>query len=156
MENCPKGGDMLTGTYQRTLDSKSRITLPSDFRKMFDKQVCLIPLHGVLHGFTPDGFKAWVDNQFEIGDKHYNPRDLNDVRLKRGLTASAQTIELDSAGRVALGKLGTKILSHLGFGHEVTVIGADDHFEIWDAQKWEAENASFEEDFFGLMFGATA
>jgi DNA-binding transcriptional regulator/RsmH inhibitor MraZ len=95
----------------------------------------------------------------EDGEKFRLWGDLitaNIYRLKRGLTASAQTIELDSAGRVALGKLGTKILSHLGFGHEVTVIGADDHFEIWDAQKWEAENASFEEDFFGLMFGATA
>lgn len=147
---------MLTGTYQRTLDSKGRTTLPNDHRKELGGKVCLIPFAGALYGFTPDGFKAWVDGQFERGDQHYDPRNLSDVRLRRGLTAAAQTIEIDSAGRVALGKLGAKVLDKLGFGHDVTIIGADDHFEIWDAAKWEAENASYEDDLMELMFGAQA
>ncbi|MDI9589726.1 MAG: MraZ family transcriptional regulator [Acidobacteriota bacterium] len=145
---------MLTGTYQRTLDSKTRVTLPSDFRREFDEKVCLIPFSGALYGFTPDGFKAWVDSQFERDDKHYDPRNRDDVRLRRGLTAACQTIDVDAAGRMALGKLGAKTLDALAFGHDVTVIGADDHFEVWDAKRWEAENASFEEDLLDLMFGA--
>ena len=181
---------MLTGTYQRTLDAKQRVTLPATYRKELDDQVCLIPFNGALYGFTPDGFKAWVDSQFERGDQHYDPRkladvrlrrhltaaaqtievdglfdrgdkhfdsrDLNDVRLKRGLTAACQTIEVDSAGRLALGKLGAKTLAKLAFDHDLTIIGDDDHFEIWDAAKWEAENASFEDDLMELMFGTTA
>lgn len=97
-----------------------------------------------------------MDSQFERGDQHYDPRKLADVRLRRHLTAAAQTIEVDSAGRLALGKLGAKVLDRLCFGHDVTVIGADDHFELWDAKKWEAENASFEDDLMELMFGVTA
>ena len=147
---------MLTGTYQRTLDSKTRVTLPSDYRKEFDDKVCLIPFGGALYGFTPEGFKVWVDSQFERGDKHYDPRNKNDVRLRRGLTAAAQTIDVDAAGRMALGKLGARVLEKLAFGHDVTVIGADDHFEVWDTEKWEAENASFEDDLEELMFGSNA
>ena len=145
---------MLTGTYQRTLDSKSRVILPADFRKELADRVCLIPFNGALYGFTPDGFKAWVDSQFERGDKHYDPRNLNDVRLRRGLTAACQTIDVDSAGRMALGKLGAQTLAKLAFDRDLTIIGADDHFEIWDTVKWEAENASFEDDLMELMFGA--
>ena len=147
---------MLTGTYQRTLDSKSRTTLPSDYRKEFvDGRVCLVPFNGALYGFTPDGFKAWVDGLFDQAENGYSNRKFNDVRLKRGLTAACQTIEVDSAGRLALGKLGARTLSKLAFDHDLTIIGADDHFEIWDAEKWEAENASYEEDLMELMFGAS-
>lgn len=143
---------MLTGTYQRTLDAKQRVTLPSGFRKELEERVCLIPLKGVLHGFTPDGFKAWVDAQFERDGKHYDPRNRNDVRLRRGLTAACQTIDVDSAGRVALGKLGAKTLEKLAFGRDVAIVGADDHFEVWDAEKWEAETDSFEDDLDELLF----
>ncbi len=146
---------MLTGTYQRTLDAKTRVTLPSDFRREFDEKICLIPLKGVLHGFTPDGFKAWVDSQFERGDQHYDPRKQNDVRLRRGLTAAAQTIDVDSAGRIALGKLGAKTLEKLALGRDITVIGADDHLEVWDAERWEAESSRFEDDLDDLLFGTS-
>lgn len=145
---------MLTGTFQRTLDSKVRITLPAEFRKEFEGKVCLISFNGALYGFTPDGFKAWVDSLFERGDQHYDPRNIKDVRLRKGLTARCQTIDVDTAGRIALGKLGANTIQALGFEREVTIIGADDHFEIWDAQKWAIENASFEDDLFDLMFGS--
>jgi len=145
---------MLTGTFQRTLDSKVRTTLPAEFRKEFDDgKVCLIPFNGALYGFTPKAFEAWLDSLFDRDGKHYDPRNLKDVRLRKGLTASCQTIDVDAAGRLALGKLGAKTLSALGFDHDVTFIGVVDHFEIWDAAKWEAENASFDDDLFELMFG---
>ena len=44
----------LTGTYGRSLDAKSRITLPATFRKQFDVQVCLVPVGNALYGFTPE------------------------------------------------------------------------------------------------------
>lgn len=144
---------MLTGTFQRTLDSKVRITLPAEFRKEFEGKVCLIPFQGALYGFTPDGFKAWVDSLFERGDQHYDPRNLKDVQLRKYLTASCQTIDVDAAGRVALGKLGAKTLQALNLGHDVAILGVDDHFEIWDAAKWEAQSASVEGEIFELMFG---
>ena len=146
---------MLTGTFQRTLDSKMRTTLPAEFRKEFDGKVCLISFNGALYGFTPEGFKAWVDSLFEHGDQHYDPRNLKDVRLRKILTASCQTVDVDAAGRMALGKLGAKTLEALGFKHDVTVIGVFDHFEIWDAAKWEAENAGLEDELFELMFGGS-
>lgn len=147
---------MLTGQYNRTLDSKQRVTLPSDFRDAVGKKVCLINLEGALQGFTPDGFRVWMDSLFERDGKHFDPRNRNDVRLKRALTSQAQTIEIDAAGRVALGKLGAKTLESLGFDREVVIIGADDHFEIWDAAAWDAEEDMLDSDLHQLMYGVTA
>ena len=46
-------GDMLTGQYQRSLDSKSRVTLPAILRKQFGELVQLIPRKDSLYGYTP-------------------------------------------------------------------------------------------------------
>lgn len=147
---------MLTGTFQRSLDSKSRFTLPAEIRKEIPDQVCLIPLNGVLYGFTPEGFREWVHSQFEHDGKKFNPRDRRDVRLKLALTSRAKTIDVDSAGRIALGKVGAEILAKLQLGRNLCVIGADDHFEVWDAEKWAIEDALNDEDLDDLMFGVGA
>ena len=34
----------------------------------------------------------------------------------------------------------------LGLTADVTVVGAGDHFEVWNTQKWDAAQASFEDD----------
>ena len=47
----------LTGSKQFNLDAKARLTLPANYRKDFDGQVTLIPLHDALYGFTPEGFE---------------------------------------------------------------------------------------------------
>ena len=143
---------MLIGTYQRTLDAKMRFTLPAELRKELGDKVVLVTLRDALYGFTPEGFDAWVESQFDRDDKHYNSRDLNDVRLMRILTASAAPMDLDAAGRVSLSKVGANKLQRYGIEKNVTVLGTGDHFEVWSTEKWEEENAVLEDDLFDLMF----
>ena len=87
--------------------------------------------------------------------KPYDPRSRADARLERGLRGSAVTVELDSAGRIALGKLDVAKpgrREEFGLTGEVMVIGNGDHFEVWNADKWRAEQESLEEDLESLMF----
>ena len=63
---------MLTGQYQRSLDSKSRVTLPVIMRKQFGETVMLVPWKDALHGFTPEAFETWENN---LG---LNPRNRED------------------------------------------------------------------------------
>ena len=105
-------------------------------------------------GFTREGFKAWVDGLFEYGDHHFDPRNRKDVMLKRGLMGSAVEIDVDSAGRVALGKLDVKpgTREKLGLVADVTVVGADDHFEVWNTEEWNKQQADFEMDLESLLY----
>lgn len=146
---------MLTGTSQRVLDSKGRVTLPAEYRRDFEGKVCLVAFQGALYGFTPDGFLEWLDGLFERDGKSFDPRNRRDVRLRKALAASCQTVDVDSAGRIALGKIGAEKLAKLGIGHDLTIIGDIDHIEIWDSAKWEAENEDLQDDLDELMFGAT-
>ena len=145
----------MTGTYPMNVDSKARITLPSTFRKEVEKTIKLVPFQGCVSGFPPEGFDAWVDGLFEHGDRHYDPRSREDVRLRRGLNAIAVSVDIDSAGRIALGKLDVAKpgrREEFGLTGEVMVIGNGDHFEVWNADKWRAEQESLEEDLESLMF----
>ena len=150
---------MLAGSYPMSVDSKARVTLPAVFRKQLvdgdKKTIYLVPLNGCVNGFTPGGFEAYVDGLFEYGDHHFDPRSRDDVRLKRGLWARAVEVDIDSAGRVALGKLdvakaGTR--ERLGLTADVTVVGAGDHFEVWNTEKWDATQESLEDDLDALLF----
>ena len=132
----------LTGTYKHNLDAKQRITLPAPFRKEFGEKVCLIPIGGKILGFTPEGHQAWVESYFPNG---YNPRSKKDERLRFLLNAKTMTLELDSAGRLALGKLGAEALTSCDIKSEVAVVGNTDHFEIWDAEDYDKTIAELDE-----------
>ena len=150
---------MLAGSYPMLVDAKARVTLPAVFRKQLvdgdKKTIYLVPLNGCVNGFTPEGFEKYVDGLFEYGDNHFDPRSRDDVRLKRGLWSRAVEVDIDSAGRLALGKLdastaGTR--EKLGLTADVTVVGAGDHFEVWNTEEWNATQESLEEDLDALLF----
>ena len=142
----------LTGSKQFNLDAKGRLTLPATYRKDFDGQVILIPLQDALYGFTPDGFGQWVQSFFEKDGKKFEPGNRRQVALRRKLTGSAVTVDIDSAGRIALGKVDAAKRERLGLKRDVTVVGLVDHFEVWNTDRWEAENAALDEELDALMF----
>lgn len=145
----------LTGTYPMTVDSKARITLPATFRKELGKTIKLVPFQGCVYGFTPEGFDEWIQGLFEHGDEHFNPRSRQDERLSRGLNASAVELDIDSAGRIALGKLDVAKpgrRERLGLEGAVVVLGNRDHFEVWNSEKWAAEEESYDEELDALLY----
>ncbi len=140
----------LTGSRKHSLDSKVRLTLPADMRREFAEKVCLVPLNDALYGFTPDGHRAWVDGFFPDG---FNQRSRDDVRLRQLLNSRTVTVDIDSAGRIALGKVPEDVRAKLGLAGEVMVVGNDDHFELWNVEEWEKAQEAFDDDLEALMFG---
>ncbi len=145
-----RGGEMyLTGSYRHNLDAKSRVTLPASFRKQFEEQLCLVPVGSAIYGFTPQSHQEWVASFFPNG---FDPRNRKDDKLRRALASKTVTLDLDSAGRVALGKLADGSLERCGISREVVIVGNIDHLEIWDASRYDQEMEELDEDLDGLMF----
>ena len=153
----------MYGTRRCSIDAKVRLTLPADIRKGFeDRKVVLVPFpNECLYGFTPQGFEEWVKSVFDSNGRSYDARSLADRKLMRRLRGSAVELTLDSAGRLALGKLDaideslrpgkTSRRVQLGLEGDVMVIGNGDHFEVWNADRWLADQEETEDDFFGLF-----
>jgi MraZ protein len=128
--------------------------LPANYRKQFeDNMLLLIPLKDALYGFTPEGFGKWVNSFFEKDGKKFDAGNRKHVELRRMLTASAVPLDIDSAGRIALGKIDASARARLGLEREVTVVGVEDHFEVWNTARWEAEQADVADKLDALMFG---
>ena len=151
---------MLVGSYPMSVDSKARVTLPAMFRKEMcegdSKTIYLVPMKESVEGFTPAGFEAWVDSLFKKEGEGYDSRNRKDVLLRRSLTSRAVPVDIDSAGRVALGKLdaskpGTR--EKYGLTGDVTVIGADDHFEVWNTERWNEQQEAIDDELDELLFG---
>ncbi len=151
---------MLAGSYPMSVDAKARVTLPAGFRKQLvdgdKKTIYLLPMKECVNGFTPAGLEQFIDGLFiERGENRFDPRSRRDVQLKTRLWASAVEVDIDSAGRVALGKLdGTKpgTRERLGLTADVTVVGAGDHFEVWNTEQWNATQESFEDELDALLY----
>ena len=70
------------------------------------------------------------------------------------LNSHAVEVDIDAAGRISVGKSSEQDRERLGLKREVVIAGNGDHFEIWDAARWDqlqayAENEEFEAYLFG-------
>lgn len=76
-------------------------------------------------------------------------KDLSSFKKKardfrRVLLSMATEQEIDGAGRILVPQI---LRDYAGADVEVTLIGAEDHLEIWDTAKWEEHRAEVLADF---------
>lgn len=135
---------MLTGTFERNLDAKGRLSLPAAVRSELSEHVYVLPAPDVdaLYVFSSDEFEKWVLGLFEKRGG-FNPRKRADQALMRKVTSKATPMDIDSASRIGLSEA---LREKAGLEREVTVVGNWDHLEIWDRAKWAEVEASDEED----------
>ncbi len=141
----------LTGTYNRNLDAKGRLSLPPAFRKELGDQVRVLPAPekeiDALYVFTKDMFEKWLDDVFDAKGG-YDPTNGQHRLVKAALNGAATTLDIDSAARISLPEA-NRAKAHLD--HEVTVVGDGDRLEIWDRATYDARQSTVESvlaDFF--------
>lgn len=130
----------LVGEYHHKLDTKGRLSLPAAFRKLLasDLVVTLSPEGNCLYVFEPEQFAAWVNALFEH-DGGFDAGNKQHVRARKVLNARAKHVETDAAGRIGLNATQRE---DAGLDKDVVLIGDADHFEIWDAKRWDEFSAS--------------
>ncbi len=139
---------MLTGTYERNLDAKGRLSLPSPVRRALSEHVYVLPAldADALYVFSDEGFETWVMGLFE----KRGARKREDQELMRRLTSMAVPMDIDSAARIGLSE---QLRQKKHLDREVTVVGNFDHLEIWDRATWEETQAQrTDEDLADIFF----
>ncbi|MCH4184882.1 MAG: division/cell wall cluster transcriptional repressor MraZ, partial [Eggerthellaceae bacterium] len=56
------------------------------------------------------------------------------VRTRKVLNSRAKSVEIDGSGRIGLS---ADQREHATLDKDVVVVGDSDHFEIWDAKRWD-------------------
>jgi MraZ protein len=124
------------GTFEHTLDSKNRLTMPAKYRKVLDGPVFLVrgqlPCVSLYPGETYD---AMAEEALE-GVNKLSPEGR---RQRLRFYALADAMELDGAGRVTLQ---SKHLEHAGISaRDVVITGAGDSLELWHPDTWSSYEA---------------
>lgn len=123
---------LLTGTHERVLDEKKRLTLPKRVRDQLGDPEFLFVTPGpdeCLWIYTKEGLEklaARVDAA---------PAADSEARVFRRLYfAQTEQVDVDRAGRILV----PERLGHFAkLEHEVVLLGVRDHLELWNAQSWK-------------------
>lgn len=136
--------DLFTGEYERKVDQKGRTPVPKPLLDGMEgnpaqqRFVVSLGLDGCLYLFTREGFKTHLAGlqQAAFGKPEYRA-------VMRGIGALSLEQTLDSQSRVSIPE---ELRRRVGLQSNAIIVGAIDHIEIWDAERYrndaapEAEN----------------
>ena len=123
---------MFFGEYEHAIDDKSRLTLPARFRAaLADGVVITKGLDGCVDVWPRETWNVKVVERIGNLDAL-----LPDARqLQRHFFSAATEDVPDKQGRV---HLPAPLVRHANLTKDVTLIGNNDHLEIWDRTAWAA------------------
>jgi MraZ protein len=120
------------GSFDYTLDSKNRLTIPAKFRATFADGIVLALRHDTqscISVWRADEFDAYVAAILAS----FHPLSDDFATVNRFYNSNSHEIELDSAGRVMVP---AKLLEQTGLEKDVVVAGAGQCLEVWDRTAW--------------------
>jgi MraZ protein len=141
---------MFTAEYDLSIDAKGRFLLPSALRKKLpkgdDAQMVLSKgFEKCLNLYTISEWNKLVEKLEKLNE--FNPK----VRvLKRLIYHGANTLEIDSAGRLLMSK---SLMEHIGVDkekNEIIMVSTGSKFEIWEQNEYNNHIANAMKDFDGL------
>lgn len=123
---------MFLGEYQTKFTGKGRVVLPKIMRQELGENKMIVlsrGFEGCIWGFSQKGFGKEARKQLEISATEERAR-----YLRRYLFSSSVPAELDAQGRFVIP---SALLTYANLRKEVVIIGAGDHFEIWNSTLWK-------------------
>jgi MraZ protein len=123
---------MFLGSYKIDFSGKNRLILPKKFRRELGNQekfYVLLGQDGEIWGFDERNWLIWAE---KILEKPLSSVEGRTERLK--FFSRADECVLDNQGRFVLPQ---EFIEQVELKGEVLVVGAGDHFEIWDLTLWK-------------------
>lgn len=137
----------FAGEYRQKLDSKGRVSVPSDLRVHFSEgdPDHIAQSRGVY--LTLNFSPTLQDRRIRLYTQSYMKRISKSVaRMKAGskeqrvaqitLLQKTKQIEVDQDGRIVVPK---PLRDQFSIGNEVLFTGSGDYVELWDAQRYDEE-----------------
>lgn len=117
----------MTGEYKHSIDSKGRVFIPAKLRdEMGEVFYTTISMDRCLCLYNSETWKDFCDK--------VNAMSYIQQRKMRPFFAYAAKCEIDSQGRTLIPQ---QLRNYAGITKAVTVIGCNNHAEIWDSEEWQ-------------------
>ena len=121
----------MTGEYRHSLDSKGRVFIPARLREEIgDVFYITLSMDKCLNVYS--------DENWGVFTQRVNEMSFISQRKMRPLFAHAVKCELDAQGRALIPQ---SLRNYAGLVKNVTVVGCNNHAEIWDSELWQGINS---------------
>jgi MraZ protein len=134
---------MLIGEYIHTIDEKSRMSLPSKFRKELGNTIVITPgLDQCLFIFTA---KEWakVTKKLSTSETDLSFLSADKRSFNRFMFGRAAEVEVDSIGRILIPPF---LKEWVGLKNSAAVVGVEDRVEIWNEKAWATYKEKIEKE----------
>ena len=119
---------MFMGEYNHTIDDKGRIIMPVKFRdELTNEFVITRGMDCCLAIYPMDSWKVIVSHYQQL------PNTKDARSFMRFLISGATTVSIDKQGRV---NIPISLSSYASLDKDCSIIGVDDHIEIWNTEIW--------------------
>lgn len=122
---------MFLGEYQPNITEGARIALPKRIRDQIEGKSVILSrgFERCIFGYDKEDWLREAEKQVNL--------PISDVAvrtLKRYMFSGAADVEFDTQGRIVIPQ---SLKEYATIGKEIVVIGAGDHFEIWQSGNWQ-------------------
>jgi MraZ protein len=132
---------MFVDEYERQLDERGRIILPSKLREDVNGTVYITQSTSekCLHLYTEEEWSKVAQKVNQLP----TATDYNAAAFVRLFFGKATSVTVDKQGRIPIAK---RLLEYAELNKEVVLVGANTRLEIWDAQKWNEYQSKLSEN----------
>lgn len=125
------------GNFTHSLDSKGRVSLPAEFRKILDsrKENSVVITNYITEGarcLEGFGIASWVDFEAKLKAKSRFNAKLQ--KLENFYLSRASQVAIDGSGRILIP---TYLRQYAGVTKDVTFTASIHGFRIWDRRVWD-------------------
>lgn len=127
--------------YERQLDERGRIILPSKLRDSVKNTVYITQSTSekCLHLYTEEEWCKVAEKVNQLP----TATDRNAAAFVRLFFGKATAVTVDKQGRIPIAK---RLIDYAGLSKEVVLVGANTRLEIWDAATWEGYQSKLSEN----------
>ena len=120
----------MTGEYEHTLDVKGRLAIPSRLRDELGSVFYVtLSMDRCLSAYSAENWQKFSDK--------VDAMPFVKQRKMRPLFAFAARCEVDGQGRILLPQ---NLREYAGLERAVTVVGCNNHAELWDSDRWNEQH----------------
>lgn len=121
---------IFVGSHKHALDSKRRVTIPSDWRSSVGSSKRVFILPGIeekcLYIYTAQEMQQRLNRLRDL-----SVADEKGRKLIRQIASRAESVSWDKQGRI---RISEDLLKHAEIEHEVILSGAFHRFELWNPE----------------------
>ncbi len=135
------GQGVFVNTYTHSLDSKKRLTIPSDWRELVGVPRGLFVLPGV-NDKCLCVYPAREMNRRLEKLRNLSIADEKGRQFARTLASRADLVPWDTQGRI---RIKDELLQYAELVNQVVLVGTFDGFELWSPDRWKEETGSLDQ-----------